>query len=267
MTRACLSAALALSVVTLTACADTASTGNATAPTPAPNPSATVRAVVVSSTSTSTSTFQMGARADMSDGSSRDVTMLAKWDSSNPTIATVSSSGLLTVMGSGQIEVRATYESVMGAIGLLVSGPSRPATFSIVGVAIETAPSGKVVPGVTVQVTEGADAGQSTVTDAGGLYRFDALRTGPLTLEARKSGYLLWRVTNLMVDRDRQIQIVLFPMPPKNEAGADATARCADGTWSWAQTRAEACPANGGVAYAVCPGPLCELNSVTGSMR
>jgi len=261
MRRACLSAAFALSVLTLVACADNASTENPTGPTPAPSPSATVRAVVVSSTSTSSSTFQMGARADMSDGSSRDVTMLARWESSNPTIAPVSTAGVLTVQGSGQVEVRATYQTVTGAMSILVSGPTRPATFSIVGVAIETAPSSKVVPGVSVQVVDGPDAGKSTPTDAGGLYRFDGLQSGPLTLEARKSGYLLWRVTNLMLDRDRQIQIVLFPTPPKNADGADATARCSDGTWSWAQTRAEACAANGGIAYGVCPGPLCELNT------
>jgi hypothetical protein len=253
--------AVALSVLSLAACADNASTGSPTSPTPPVNPSATVRAVVVSSTSTSSSTFQMNARADMSDGTTRDVTTLSKWETSNPTIAAVSPSGVLNVQGSGQIEVRATYASVTGAIGLLVSGPATPVAFAVVGVAIETAPSGKVVPGVTVAVTEGADTGRSTTTDAGGLYRFDALRTGPLTLEARKSGYLLWRVTNLMVDRDRQIQIVLFPTPPKNAEGADATARCSDSTWSWAQTRAEACAANGGIAYAVCPGPLCELNT------
>ena len=63
--------------------------------------------------------------------------------------------------------------------------------------------------------------------------------------------YLVWRITNLMLDRDRQVEIVLFPTPPKDANGMDATARCADGTWSWAQTRADACTANGGIAYAL----------------
>jgi hypothetical protein len=264
MRRACLSAAV-LSALVLAACGDHASNGNPTAPTtptPTPTPTATVRAVTVTSTGTNPSSFQMGARADMSDGASRDVTMLSKWESSNATIATVSATGVLTVLGSGQVEVRATYQNVTGAMNLLVSAP-RPTTFAISGVAIETPPSGKVVSGVVVQVTEGPDAGQTATTDEGGLYRFASLRTAPLTLEARKSGYLLWRVTNLMLDRDRQVEIVLFPTPPKNADGVDATARCNDSTWTWSQTRAEACAANGGIAYAVCPGPLCELKSVS----
>jgi hypothetical protein len=161
------------------------------------------------------------------------------------------------------VDVRATYQNVAGSISLLVSGPPRPTTFAISGVAIETPPSGKVVSGVVVQVTEGPDAGLTATTDEGGLYRFAALRTAPLTLEARKSGYLLWRVTNLMLDRDRQLEIVLFPTPPKNADGVDATARCNDSTWSWAQTRTEACAANGGIAYTICPGPLCELKTTT----
>jgi hypothetical protein len=260
-----LSAAI-LSAVVLAACSDHASNGNPaapTTPTPTPTPTATVRAVVVTSAATTPTNFQLNARADMSDGGSRDVTMLAKWESLNPTIATVSAAGVLTVVGSGQVDVRATYENVAGSISLLVSGPPRPTTFTISGVAIETPPSGKVVSGVVVQVTEGPDAGLTATTDQGGLYRFAALRTAPLTLEARKSGYLLWRVTNLMLDRDRQLEIVLFPTPPKNADGVDATARCNDSTWSWAQTRAEACAANGGIAYTICPGPLCELKQKT----
>src|SRR5262245_15342567 len=220
MKRLCLSAASIVSVVMLAACADHASTDNPAGPTPPiANPSATVRAVVVASTSTSSSTFQMHARADMSDGSSRDVTMLSKWETSNPTIAAISSAGIITVLGSGQVEVRATYENVSGTIGLLVSGPARPSTFAITGVAIEVLPSGKVVPGATVTITDGPNAGLTTTTDEGGLYRFPALQTAPLTIEARKSGYLVWRITNLMLDRDRQLEIVLFPTPPKNADG------------------------------------------------
>lgn len=226
-----------------------------------PPPNATVRAVVLSSTPTSASTFQLAARADLSDNTSRDVTTLAKWDTSNPALASISAAGVLTVLGSGQIEVRATYETMTGTLGLLVSAPPRPDIFSISGVAIETPPVSKVLSGVVVKITAGADAGLSTTTDAGGLYRFSEIKPGPVTIEATHDGFLLWRITNMMVDRDRQIQIVLFPVPPKNASGVDATARCSDASWSWATTRADVCAANGGMAYAVCPGPLCELTA------
>ena len=69
---------------------------------------------------------------------------------------------------------------------------------------------------------------------------------------------MTWRLTTLSVDFDRQIDIVMYPTPPTDNTGATATARCNDGSWSWAQTRAAACTANGGVAYTVCPGPICD---------
>ena len=45
-------------------------------------------------------------------------------------------------------------------------------------------------------------------------------------------------------------------------AGADthppgATARCKDKTWAFTADPNAACSRNGGVAYFVCPGPLC----------
>ena len=60
------------------------------------------------------------------------------------------------------------------------------------------------------------------------------------------------------MDHDREIDVELFPTPPVNAAGASATARCGDGSWRWALTRGEACTANGGVVYGICPGPLCD---------
>ena len=69
---------------------------------------------------------------------------------------------------------------------------------------------------------------------------------------------VLWRLSNLTVDYDFTSDVFLYPTPPTNAAGASATARCRDGTWSWAQARADACKANGGVIYTVCPGVLCD---------
>jgi len=57
------------------------------------------------------------------------------------------------------------------------------------------------------------------------------------------------------------VDISMFPNTPTNEAGALATARCNDATWSWAPTREDACTANGGIAYGVCPGVLCQAST------
>src|SRR5436853_1414391 len=75
---------------------------------------ATVNGVVVTSATASGASFQLTATAKMADGSSRDVTGAATWESSNPLLATVSSTGLVLVLGNGEIDVRATYQNVTG---------------------------------------------------------------------------------------------------------------------------------------------------------
>lgn len=243
--------ALALSV----ACSGNNKT-NPSAPTPAPG--VTVSSITITSATPSSSSFQLTATARMSDGSTRDVTTLAAWESSNAGLATVSSSGVLTVVGTGDVEVRATYQSVMGALKILVTRPASPTTFVLAGVVREVAPAAKLVSGVRVAITGGADAGTFVMTDSSGQFRFSTVSAGVVAMEAAKDGYELWRVTNLDMDRDRLLDVTVYPDPPSNAAGARATARCTDGSWNWAAVRADACAANGGIAYGVCPGPLCD---------
>ena len=95
------------------------------------------------------------------------------------------------------------------------------------------------------------------MSDGNGVFRFSPQTFGVVGILATKDGFQLWRLTNLTVDQDRMLDVTLFPTPPTT-GGATATARCGDGTWSWARSWADACTANGGVAYGVCPGPLCD---------
>jgi carboxypeptidase family protein/uncharacterized protein DUF3761 len=261
MKRVSLRVALIALCSTIVACSNSGvNPGAPTSPTPTPTPSATVRSVTLTSAATSSSSYQVTAKADMSDGSSRDVTTQSQWTTSDATLATISSTGVLTVLRSGQVAVRATYLSVTGALTLALTAPQPPASGLIVlsGTASETPPAAKRLSGVTVRITDGPAAGQSIVTDAQGQYGFIKVPSGSIGLEATKDGYVTWRLTNLTVEFDRQIDIVMYPTPPKDNTGATATARCNDGSWSWAQTRAAACTANGGVAYTVCPGPICD---------
>ena len=59
---------------------------------------------------------QLWAVAKYSDNTTSDVTNVALWQSSNPTVATVSSGGVLTAAAEGAIDVMATYESVRGTL-------------------------------------------------------------------------------------------------------------------------------------------------------
>jgi hypothetical protein len=121
----------------------------------------------------------------------------------------------------------------------------------------EASPAAKALPGVTLEMIAGPDTGVSATTDASGMFRFQPLHSGQVGLQASKDGYVQSRVTGVQLDQERAFDIVLYPTPPKDVIGVSATARCNDGSWSWALTRAEACTANGGVAYSVCPGPMC----------
>src|SRR5437868_4317875 len=91
---------------------------NPASPTPAPTPSATTTAVTVTSPAVTGSTFQLTAVARLSDGSTRDVTAIAAWATSNPLIANVSATGLVTVVGSGNVELRAMYQNVVGTLAI-----------------------------------------------------------------------------------------------------------------------------------------------------
>jgi hypothetical protein len=261
MKRVCLAAAASLGVVLLTACAGSETIApSPTSPTP-PAASSTVTGVIVTSQSTSSTTFQLAATARMSDGASRDVTTASLWQSSDPSIATITPSGLLTAFAQGEIDVRATYQGVTGTLRLSLSRMPEPnARYALSGTAHEPKPDARVLAGVRIQITSGPDAGMSIVTGADGAFRFAALSAAaPIAMEATKEGYLPWRLSNLTLDKDRVLDVDIFPMPPKNADGVPATARCNDRTWSWAQKLQLACVDNGGVAYTVCPGPMCGL--------
>ncbi len=239
------------------------SDNNPGSPTPNPPPALTVKSVAVTSAPRSAGTFQISARAEMSDGSQRDVTTDAQWSTSNPDIATISSGGLLTVVRSGQVDVRATYQNVTGIMAMTVTAPPPPPSQLIIfsGTTTEAPPAAKPLGEVTIRITEGPAAGLSIVSDSEGRWGFTQFPSGRLSLEAEKGGYVTYRLNGLMLDHDHELEIVMFPTPPADSSGATATARCNDGSWSWAQTRAAACTANGGVAYTVCPGPLCTTQT------
>ncbi len=133
-----------------------------------------------------------------------------------------------------------------------------PQMIVLTGAVVEVPPSKQPVPGARVEIATGPNAGRFMMTDSTGVFRLVDLAPATITVIVRKDGYQLWQITNLALTADRRQDVSLFPTPPTNTAGATATARCNDGTWSWAQTRAEACTANAGVAYGVCPGVLCD---------
>lgn len=63
------------------------------------------------------------ATATMADGSTQDVTSQSTWSSSNTTIATVSSAGVVTGVAAGAATVSAIYQSISGSDAINVAAP------------------------------------------------------------------------------------------------------------------------------------------------
>lgn len=255
MKRVYLSLIASVVLAALVACGSSTAQ-NPAAPTP-PATTLTVSAVTITSGAATNGTFQLTASAQMSDGSTKDVTTSATWQSSDATLATVSATGLATVVGTGEVEFRATYQKLTGSLRVSVTKPG-PAKFFVSGTVHEVFPNVRPVAGTRVEITAGADTGMTATSDDTGFFQFGRVTGGVIALIATKDGYLLWQVSTLTIDHDIPLEVMLYPTPPKNADGAAATGRCKDGTWSWAQTRADACTMNGGIAYGVCPGPLCD---------
>jgi hypothetical protein len=93
-------------------------------PTPA-NPSPTVTSVTITGTPSLNGgnlTSQLIARATLSDGTLQDVSTLATWSSSNPAVATVSPSGLVTAVTIGTTNISAAYQGKTGTLSVSVLG-------------------------------------------------------------------------------------------------------------------------------------------------
>jgi len=257
MKRVCLSASASLAFAALIACGGK-STESPTAPSLPATPGPAVSAVIVTNAAVSETTMQMIATARFADGATRDVTTSSAWESSNSSVATISPSGLLTILTNGQVEARANYQGVTGAVSLTLTRPPAAGTrFSLSGLSREVSPQPRIIGGARITITDGPDAGMTVTSDAGGQFRFASVTTGRVSLEATRDGYQLWRMTNLMVDGNKQIEVVMYPNPPVNAAGQTATGRCNDSSWTWETSVLNACSAHGGLAYGVCPGAMC----------
>jgi hypothetical protein len=214
MKRACVRAAVVFGVIAMTACSNTKEDlGSPTAPSPSPPSPATVRAVVVGGAAISSSTYQMTARADLTDGSSRDVTTDSQWATSSPEIATISASGLLSIKNSGRLDIRATYQGVTGSMSITVNAPAPGALFILSGRVVDGSADKKPLGGVTVRVVSGPDAGATTTSADNGQFGFVALHAGSVSVDAEKDGYVVTHVTGIVLDRDREIEVVMTPTP------------------------------------------------------
>jgi hypothetical protein len=191
--------------IVASACSDDKSPTAPTPPTPPPPAGATVTSVVIASTQMNPMTYQLRADAQMSDGTTKDVTTAAQWQTSNTAVAQVSPSGLVTVVHDGTVEIRATYQSVTGTTNLTVAIP----LFTVRGTVTA---GGAPQEGVRITINSGLNQGEFTYTDDRGIFNFDGLRADTADFAIAHAGYQPW-TQRITIDKDiTDLAVVLMPV-------------------------------------------------------
>mgnify|MGYP000128169365 CR=1 FL=1 len=104
-----------------------------TAPSPTPA-TPTVASVAISGsagTATTGQTRALVATATLSDGTTRNVTTLANWTTSNATVATVGGTGAVNFLKAGGVDIKATYQGVTGSLTFNV-GVAAPTVTTVI---------------------------------------------------------------------------------------------------------------------------------------
>jgi len=151
-------------------------------------------------------TRQLTATALFADGTLHNVTADAKWISSNPTVATVTSGGLVAAVAYGKSEITASYRALNATAPVRVLPPG---TFILSG-SVANARTPRALADATVRVTSPSGT-WSTTTGAAGEYALPA--AGDVVVRAEKDGFEA-QEQRLMVNGDAQLNLQLMPTLP-----------------------------------------------------
>jgi hypothetical protein len=122
------------------------------------------------------------------------------WTSSNPSIASISSSGFVTALAPGEVDITARSGGLVSEVwSALVDPQQSPRPFrSLSGSVRENDGSNTAIPGVVVEIVDGYNAGASDTSNTGGFYLIERVVTGfTVTVRASKSGYITTTTTGL----------------------------------------------------------------------
>ena len=169
---------------TLTSCGRDKSAPTPTAPTTPSTPAPTVTGLSISGNLTLTAvgeTSQLTATATLSDNTTKDVTSSGRWQWGNTQVITISSGGLVTVVGFGATWISFVYQSRGAAENVTAT---LPGTFAIGGRVRE--PGVGSLPNVSVVDTL---SGRSATTGSDGEFSLAGLPRLPAHIKAEKEGY------------------------------------------------------------------------------
>jgi hypothetical protein len=177
-----------------------------------------VRSIVVTGTAPRVgATTQFAAVATFADGTTQNVTALATWTSSGDNVAAVSVAGLVTGIGSGSVDISATYQNVTGVSHLTVVR----AVFTISGVVYDGTSHG-ILPNVHVSTLDSVDVSNSVLTDGRGSYTITGVASGKVTITTSATSYGT-TTTLTTVTSDARVDITL-PRAAPDGGGPDRLA-------------------------------------------
>ena len=118
----------------------------------------------------------------------QDVTGLAQWSTSDPAIASVTSTGLVTANATGEVAIRASYQSLSGFVTVwAIPGQGLHGTFrTLEGTVLSI---NGALPDVLMQILTGPNAGRTTITSSDGRFFMDRLQDSRFTIRLSKPGY------------------------------------------------------------------------------
>jgi hypothetical protein len=121
---------------------------------------------------------------------SQDVTGLATWSTSDPTIATITSVGFLTVSRIGEVSVRATYQDLEGFEIFRAEPGGMSYYHRALSGWVRDARDNTTIAGVSVQVLDGPNTGRTVTTGSDGAYQMYELQPGTFRVRFSRAGYV-----------------------------------------------------------------------------
>ena len=113
------------------------------------------------------------------------------------------------MVGTGFVELRATYQNVAGTMGVAVT-KAPPPLFALVGV-VRDSSTGAPVAGAQLLMV--GDYSDRTTTDQAGMYTLRDLPLGRIFVEVTKSGYHLLEISPTIIGDGLQ-DVSLDPVKP-----------------------------------------------------
>ena len=118
----------------------------------------------------------------------QDISGLVGWSTSDPAIATVNSTGLVTAHRTGEVSIRASYRGGIGfRIVWAVAGQGLHGTYRHLQGSVGSLNG--ALPGVELLILNGPNAGRTATTFASGHFAMYDLKDGQFTIRLSKPGY------------------------------------------------------------------------------